>query len=182
MRISESITLPGTPDEVREVLLSVDYQQEKCRRSGATDFHAVLEPEGPQDADPQDDAEEGTDVPVLVVRRTMPTEHLPDIARSLVGKTLDIVETYTWDHTATDTTHGASLGIVIEGTPVTFVGSVLLEAVTTADGGSATEQRIEGDLSAHIPLVGGRIEKAAAPAFLAGLRVEETLAQEWLAR
>lgn len=175
MRISERNSLPGTPDQVRELMLSIEYQQEKCRRSGAVDFHAALEPQGTQDADPSDDADEHNDAPVLVVRRSMPSDDLPDFARSLVGRTLDIVETYTWDAAPSGTQHSASLGLAIEGTPVTFTGSVLLEAT---DAG--TDQVVTGDLSAHIPLLGGRIEKAAAPAFLAGLRVEQRLAVEWL--
>lgn len=185
MRISETVTLPGHPDQVRDLLLNVDFQQEKCRRSGAVDVQTAFEPQGPQDADPEDDAETGGDAPVLVVRRTMPAADLPDIARSLVGETLDVVETYTWDPLERDagaSGHGASLGITVEGTPVRFVGSVLLEQVPSDDGATHTRQRVEGELTAHIPLIGGRIEKAAAPALLAGLRVEESLSREWLGR
>ena len=40
---------------------------------------------------------------------------------------------------------------------------------------------IAGDLKASIPLLGGRVEKAAAPAVVEAIRAEERTGQRWLA-
>jgi hypothetical protein len=40
--------------------------------------------------------------------------------------------------------------------------------------------RLQADLKASIPLIGGRIEKACAQAVLAAIKVEERTAGEWL--
>ena len=55
-------------------------------------------------------------------------------------------------------------------------GTVHLEPVQ-----QGTNLNISGDLKAHIPLIGGRIEKAAAPAFIKALRSEHETGRRWLA-
>jgi hypothetical protein len=47
------------------------------------------------------------------------------------------------------------------------------------DGENAVA-RLQADLKASIPLIGGRIEKACAQAVLAAVQVEERTAGEWL--
>ena len=48
------------------------------------------------------------------------------------------------------------------------------------EGGDGDVRVIDGDLRAHLPLIGGRIEKAAAPAFIRALRSEHESGRRWL--
>ena len=41
-------------------------------------------------------------------------------------------------------------------------------------------ESVQGDLKARIPLIGARIEKAAAPAIESAIRVERETGQAWL--
>jgi hypothetical protein len=47
------------------------------------------------------------------------------------------------------------------------------------DGG--TLHAVDGDLKASVPLLGGKIEKAAEPAIRSAMRVEERTGRAWLA-
>jgi hypothetical protein len=43
-------------------------------------------------------------------------------------------------------------------------------------------ESVEGDLKARMPLFGGQIEKAAAPAIESAINIEREIGQAWLAR
>ena len=62
----------------------------------------------------------------------------------------------------------------VDGAPVTSV--MALRLVADGDG---TVETAEGDITAKVPLVGGRIEKALEPAVQAGLQAQVTAYQRW---
>ena len=54
-----------------------------------------------------------------------------------------------------------------------------IQLVAEADG-SATRQIFDAELKASVPLIGRKIEEAAAPAVVAGIDGMEDLGQAWL--
>jgi hypothetical protein len=43
-------------------------------------------------------------------------------------------------------------------------------------------ENLDSELKARLPLIGGKIEKAAAPAIREAIEIEGRTAQEWLSR
>ena len=53
--------------------------------------------------------------------------------------------------------------------------------VALVPNGPGSQMRIDGDLKASIPLLGGKIEKSAAPAVIDGIQQEGRTGRAWLA-
>jgi len=164
VRVSAEIRYDDV-DPVRVFAMIVDpaFQEAKCAATGSVE-HEV-------DVSVHDNG--GATV---ISRRTMPTHHVPDFVRSFLGPTLQLIETQEWHPAAGDGTRTGTITVQIHGAPVRFTGSVAL-----AGAGRGTLQPIEGEIKASVPLVGGRIEKAAEPAVLAAVRVEQRTGLAWLA-
>jgi hypothetical protein len=62
------------------------------------------------------------------------------------------------------------------GAPIHLEGNISL-----AQGGHGSIETIEADLRARIPILGAKIEQAAAPAIQSAIRVEEETGEAWLA-
>jgi hypothetical protein len=48
-------------------------------------------------------------------------------------------------------------------------------------GGAGTVHLVDGELKAHVPLFGARIEEAVKPVVTRAVALEESLGREWLA-
>lgn len=163
MRLSAEIRYDADPPTVFAMIVDPAFQEAKCVASGSVE-HEV-------------DVSEHEDGGVTVIsRRTMATDLLPDFVRSFVGSTVQLHETQRWQAPSADGTRTGSIEVEIHGAPVRFRGSVALAA-----DGSGTHWPIEGEIKASVPFVGGRIERAAEPAVLAGIRVEQRTGTAWLA-
>lgn len=150
---------PVGPDEVVAARLDPGYLDTLCRVTGALE-HSV-------DVDEAAGTSE--------VRRVMPTDHVPDFARKFTGDTITVVESTTWDPAgAAGAERTGTVRLRVDGAPVTSV--IALRLVPDGDG---TVETAEGDITAKVPLVGGRIEKALEPAVQAGLQAQVTAYQRW---
>ena len=109
--------------------------------------------------------------------RQLPSDSLPDMARSFVGDHLTIIEVLDWSSPGPDGSRSSLVDIHIKGAPLTLKGTVRLEP-----SGSKTLEVIEAQLKANVPLIGGRLERAAADPINAAIRIEIELLREWLAR
>ena len=163
MQVNVQITYPATAEAVFAVLTDREFLADVCRATGALS-HTV---------DVEDD---GAGVTVTT-RRDLPTDEVPDFVKRFVGQTLTVVRVDRWDAPGPDGSRRGTLSLEIAGAPVRLTGTLGLRA----EGESAV-QDVDGDLKASVPLVGGKIEKAAEPAIRAGLRAEERVARQWLAR
>lgn len=114
---------------------------------------------------------------VVTSRRTLSTAGMPDIAKKVAGPVLTVDEEQTWAPPSRRGEREAGLWLRIEGVPVSLKGTILLAPSTTG-----ALQVVRADLRASVPLVGSAIERAAAPAIIAGIEAEADLAREWLAR
>ena len=161
MRISETISYVAAPDAVFAMVTDPRFQERKCVEAGALRHDAAVTAAG--------------DGARVVTRRDLPTDGLPDFAKSVVGTTLSITETYEWSGPDGDAGRTGTLTVEVAGAPVAMRSDVRL-----LPSGGGTTITIEGDLKASIPLFGGKVEKAAAPAVVDAIRSEQKTGQAWL--
>jgi len=162
MRISETLTYAAPPETVFAMVTDEAFQERKCVEAGAHQHEAAVSPAG-----------QGARV---VTKRDLPADDLPDFAKSIVGSTLSVTETYEWGAAAANGSRAGTLTVEVAVAPVAMRSTVRL-----APSGSGTQITIDGDLKASIPLFGGRVEKAAAPAVVDAIRREARTGAAWLA-
>jgi len=161
MKISETITYAAPPETVYAMVTDRAFQERKCVEAGAQRHEASVSPDG--------------DGARVVTKRDLPADDLPDFAKSIVGPKLSVTETYDWGAAAADGSRSGTLTVEVAGAPVAMRGAVRLAAT-----GSGTQITIDGDLKASIPLFGGKVEKAAAPAVIDAIRSEQRTGNAWL--
>lgn len=163
MKISAIIDYAATPDEVFAMLADEEFQNHKCVATGALRHTVSIV------------ARDGQTV--IVSTRDMPADDFPSFVRTMVGDTLAVSETQRWGPPGTDGARNGVLTVEITGAPVGLDGTL-----TLAPGGLGCLETIEGDLKARIPLLGSKIEQAAAPAVQGAIRVESRTGKAWLER
>lgn len=161
MRITEALDYATAPEAVFAMMTTKAFQAQKCADAGALSHDAAISRSGEKTR--------------ILVNRDLPTDRLPDFAKSLVGQTLSITETWVFEAAHVDGGHNGSLRVEVKGTPI-----VLQAAVVLAPNGAGTLITIDGDLKASIPFFGGKIEKAAAPAVVGALRNEQRTGSHWI--
>ncbi len=162
MNIEFQISYPAAPDVVSAMTFDPDFQARKCQATGALDYTVDVAGNGDQT--------------VVSTTRDLPTDGFPDFVRSMVGQRLKVTEVDTWGAAAEDGSRAGVVLVTVAGAPIRFDGTLTLTA--TATGASA---QLRGDLKASVPLFGGKIEQAAAPAITAAMTAEESTAARWLA-
>lgn len=163
MRISKSARLPAPPEQAFALMATEEFQDAKCVDAGAVKHRVSV-------------VENGADT-VITAERTMPSDGLPDAAKSLVGPSITVVETQTWGPVVGDGSRTGRVELRAKGVPMTMTGTLSL-----APDGDGTQESIEADLKVAVPLMGGRLEKAAAPVIIAAIDSEIALAQQRLSR
>ena len=166
MRVTSTIRYDAGPDEVYSMLTDPAFQDRKLKGTGALAWEVEVLPAGAG-------AAAGATVRTS---RALPTANIPDLFRSAVGTTLRLVQVETWGGPDPDGGRSGTVTVEVQGAPIRFSGTLRL---SPAAGG--TQELVDGELKARIPLVGGRVEKAAAPALEAAIQAEERSGRAWLA-
>jgi uncharacterized protein YndB with AHSA1/START domain len=162
MKISATLDYAATPAEVFAMLANPDFQDRKCAATGALRHAVSIRAQG--------------DRTVIVSSRDLPTDDFPDFVKTMVGASLAVTETQDWGPAATNGARQGKLTVDIAGAPIDLAGTLSL-----APAVQGSLETVEGDLRASIPLIGGKIEKAAAPAIESAIRAERATGQAWLA-
>ena len=105
------------------------------------------------------------------------SRRLVEFAKSMVGETLKVTETQDWGPAGADGSRRGTVAMAVAGAPIALTGTLAI-----APGGAGTVEQLDAELKARVPLIGGKIEKAAAPPIEEAIEIEATTAQEWLAR
>ena len=164
MRLTTREELDGTVDEVHALLTDQAFQEAKCAATtdgGATSVDITRNAGGQR----------------VRTSRELPSDGLPDVARSFVGDHLTVIEVHDWSGPAADGSRESALDIHVKGAPLTVKGTLRLEP-----SGSGTAEVLDAELKANVPLIGGRLEKAAAGPIKTAIEIEIGLLREWLAR
>lgn len=163
MKIDRSWTYPASAADVYAMICDDSFQQRKTDAT-STDGGKV-------------EITERADGHAITVERVLPTDAFPENIRAMVGRTITVVETQTWGPAGADGSRVADLVVDVRGTPASMKGKVTL----AAEGDAQSTVSVDGDLKGGIPIIGGKIEKAAAPSFIAALEQEERVGREYLA-
>jgi len=107
------------------------------------------------------------------LRQSLPAQ-VPDFLRKFVGQSIVLVEVVEWEPPAADRSYRGTLNVEVSGAPVTLRGTIRL---ALADGG--TLQTVEAKLKASVPMIGRKVEEAAAPAVIAGLDQMAEIGKTW---
>jgi hypothetical protein len=164
VRITAELVYDASPDTVFAMICDVGFQERKCLASGALEQQVEIE-----------EYEDGG--ATVTTHRTIPADGVPDFVRSMVGPTLRITQTDEWSGPEADGSREGTAVVEIAGAPIRFTATLRLTA-----NGSGSRQAVSGDLKASVPLVGGKIEKAAEPAIRAAIRAEQRTSIAWLAQ
>ena len=152
MKITKAAEYHATPEQVFAVLSDKAFQNAKCAATAAIEHEATVEANGERT--------------VITTERMLPSHGLPDFARSLVGPTLKVVETQDWGPANADGSReghrrhgGRRRPDVPEG-----------HRVASSRAARARSSTSTPSSRRRCPLIGGKIEKAAAPAHPGGHR------------
>lgn len=163
MRIDDEIRYDAGPTTVAAMLADPDFVLAKCERMGSLEHEAVVDGDAAGDF-------------TVTSMRTLPTDDFPDVARKLVGDTVMIKQVDTWQAPGPDGSRDGTVSLKIVGQPLTLIGQMTLRP-----DGTGTVETVGGDLKASVPLIRGKLERAAEPAIRSAIRKEHEAGQEWLA-
>ena len=166
MRVTDEIRYQASLDSVFEMLTNADFQERKCQATGALEQRV-------------DVVEHSTGEVAVTTERVLPTDTIPEVFRSMLGGSLRVIQVETWQADDGSGERSGTIEVSIAGTPVGLTGTLRLSP-DGADGGASVEH-IDGQLRARVPLVGGKIEQAVAPAIRAAIRAERRTGTAWLA-
>lgn len=157
VKVTRSAAYALDPDGILEIISDTEFQEEKCRATFAIDYQASVQTRAGHT--------------VVTTQRSMPMEHIPEVARGFMGNRLVIHETQEWSGPNAAGLYTADLKVHIEGAPITGRGRRLLQP---ADAGG-THDQIQIVIKASIPLIGRKIEEAAGPPVGAAAEIETEL-------
>lgn len=152
MDIDSRAEFAAEPDKVYTMLTDKSFLEKVCEQTHATSHDVIVD---------------GNSVKTS---RELPA---PSEARPFTGATLTVVEDTTW--TDNGNGHTGTVTMKVPGQPVNFSGTYELAA-----GGAGTTLSLRGVLKVNVPLLGKKLEQAAAPAVLAGFRTQEEVGADWL--
>ena len=156
MQFTQSVSYPGTVDEVVAMYLTPAYLE---RRFGqfVVEGSQVVSVEGER----------------VSFAGTVRPELIPAAAARFVKSDLRVSFTEEWATNEAGATSRTS--VTVDGAPVSVEATSTL---SPSDAGSARE--VSGNLSVRVPLLGGRIEKEAVAHLGRVVEREQALATQWL--
>jgi Protein of unknown function (DUF2505) len=161
MELQEAQDFDAAPDRVYAMFCDQAWREEVCRAMHAIDYAVSIE--------------KSADTVVVRTTRVLPAQ-VPEPAKSLVGDTLEIVQTESWTAEPDgDGTRRAEVDLRISKQPASMTGTITLQP-----NGSATRRTVTGDIRVKIPLLGRRIEPEIAKAIRTALSKEIQCARPYL--
>ena len=161
MKITETFEYAAAPEQVFAMLADPAFQAAKCEATHPISHTASVTPKGDQTE--------------IVTRRVLPTDDFPDFAKSMIGAKIAVTETVIWSRASVDGSRTGTISLSIGDAPISMNGTMKL-----APSAVGTRIEIDGDLKAKIPLIGGKIEKAAAPSIIKAIDKEQQTGTAWL--
>jgi hypothetical protein len=161
MELQETQDFDADPERVFAMFCDQAWREEVCRATHAIDYSVTVEKSG--------------DTVVVRTTRVLPAQ-VPEPAKSLVGDTLEIVQTESWTAEPDgDSKRRAEVDLRISKQPASMTGTITLQP-----NGPGTRRTVTGDIRVRIPLLGRRIEPEIAKAISAALTKEQECARPYL--
>lgn len=163
MKIERTMRNEISAGELFEMMCSTGYQERKCVDAGALSYAVSVR--------------RTAGGAIITARRKMPTTGFPGLLRRLVPAGVTSTETVSWGLAAADGSRVAELHVDFHGTPATMNGTIRM----VPDGPDVTLVLVDAEFRAHVPLVGGKVERFAAPIILGVIDAEEETGRAWAA-
>lgn len=154
MKFAHTNTYTAPIDRVRDMLNDPAFREQVATRTGAFSCQAAYG--GGK----------------LVVTEEQAVAGVPSFAKKFVGESTTVIHTELWDDAGTS----ATITLDTPGKPTKITGRI-----TLSESGGVTTHAYALDVTASVPLIGGRLEKLVADLTTAGLVTEGQVGAEWLA-
>jgi hypothetical protein len=161
MDVREEIVYDASPDAVFEMMCDKAFREKVCRAIGSIRYDVSVERTG--------------DTAHIRNDRVMEAD-LPDVAKKVVGDTIELVQTEDWGARESDGARSADFRVEIPGKPGAITGTVTLSP--TREG---SREVVAGQVKVSIPFVGRKLEQEVARGLKAALEVEGRVGARWLA-
>lgn len=161
MKIDLPMLHAAPPDAVHAMLTDPAFHERKCAATGAVRHRVEVNEDGNRT--------------IVRTERQMPTDGLPDLLRGFAKDRLVVREAIAWGPAAADGSRVADVDVRIVDQPLRMRGTLTMKPDPRGTAG-----HLVADLKANVPLIGGTVEKLAAPTILDAIRVEERVGRDWL--
>jgi len=161
MDLREVLDYDAPPERVFAMLCDSGWRERVCQESRALRWDVRVVTTG--------------NAATVTVVRVLPAR-VPDVVKSMVGETIETVQTERWGPPGADGSRRGDFHVQVKGQPATVTGEVRLQP-----NGGGTRQTLAGDVRVKIPFIGKRIEPEIAKALRAGIGVEHRLGATYLA-
>lgn len=151
----------ATPDQLMEMMRDSAYIEGKYQALGDISFSV-------------DEHTATDDGMVLKVSRTVPAD-MPGFAKKVLGETNDLVQNEKW--TKDGDGYVCDLNIESPGKPLKITGKLSIQPT----GDATSDWTVDMDISASVPLVGGKIEGVVEGETQTSLGKEYEYNKSWLA-
>jgi hypothetical protein len=101
---------------------------------------------------------------------------LPEVAKKVVGDTIEMVQTEEWGERQSDGSRTATFRVEIPGKPGSITGTVSL-----SPSGGGSREVVSGQVKVSIPFVGKKLETEVVKGLKGALQVEGAIGATWLA-
>jgi hypothetical protein len=151
MRVTHEVRYDASVDDVYTMLTDPAFREKAAGAQGATTVEVAVD---------------GGSVRIDMVS---PNTDVPAFARKLTGASVHAIQAEEW------TDHASELTITTPKIPAGIHG----RRVLVADGAGCRDT-FDGEAKAHLPVIGGRLEKLLAEKLTEGWDVEHRLGVTWL--
>lgn len=161
MDLRREYTFDAPPAEVFAMFSDQAYVERRLSATGSLRSEVQLRPE---------------DGGIRIETHRALPPRVPDAVRRFVGDTVELDEVQQWGSAGSDGSRTGTIAVSISGAPVRLTATTELHPVETG-----TRYTVTGTIKSSVPLLGRKIEDAAAPAVTAALDKEAQVGREWLA-
>lgn len=156
MRFSHELSYDASPEEVYAMLADPSFRERVSLAREVVSFDVTLTPTGSGFT--------------LVNDQIQPTAGLPSFAKKFAGETTQAIQREEWkDHSS------GTLTIETPGKPTSMNGTI-----TLSGSGGGTVERVDLEIKAKVPLIGGKLESLMADQVREGMDIEHQVGQAWL--
>jgi carbon monoxide dehydrogenase subunit G len=156
MRFSHELSYDAPPEEVYAMLADPSFRERVSLAREIVSFDVTLTP---------------TDTGFTLVNdQIQPTAGLPSFAKKFAGETTKAIQREEWSSHSSGT-----LRIETPGKPTSMQGTITLVG---SDAG--TVERVDLEIKAKVPLIGGKLESLMADQVREGMDIEHQVGQAWL--
>ncbi len=158
MDFRHELSYAASPEQVHAMLTDARFREEVCASQQVLRFAVSVE--------------DTAGVLTVEVDQVQEARGIPAFATKFVGDEIAIEQRETWSSPS-----GADLEVTIPGKPMRMRGAISL----AADADGHTVERVRGEISVSIPLIGGKLAGFVGDIFRLALDAEHAVGRSWLA-